>query len=55
MEDQQIIQKTADFVRNKLSGENSGHGWEHAKAVWENAKEIEKEMPGVNVLVVGGL
>jgi uncharacterized protein len=35
-----IIQLTADYVKQKLSGEGSGHDWWHVYRVWQNAKLI---------------
>ncbi len=32
-----IIQKTKDFVKNKLEGEGSGHDWLHISRVLKNA------------------
>jgi uncharacterized protein len=52
MTNQEIVQKTADFVKGKQLGEDSGHGWEHSEAVWNNAKEIGKNETGTNMLVV---
>jgi uncharacterized protein len=52
VDNDQVINKTVDFVKNKLTGESSGHGWEHAKAVWNNAKIIGKEEPTANMMVV---
>lgn len=40
MNKQQIIQNTVDFVKEKLSGEGTGHGWWHIQRVWNNAKHI---------------
>ena len=33
-EQQKIIQKVADEVRQKLEGEGSGHDWWHIVRVW---------------------
>ena len=52
MENKEILQKTADWVKKILSGENSGHGWDHAKAVWENAREIGSTEEKAEMLVV---
>jgi uncharacterized protein len=40
MTKQQIIKKTADFVRRRLDGEGTGHDWFHVQRVWQNAKLI---------------
>lgn len=52
MDSEKIIKATADWVKEKLIGENSGHDWNHAEAVWKNAKEIASTEPGVNNLVI---
>lgn len=39
---EEIINKTVTFVKNKLSGEASGHDWWHIFRVWNNAKLILK-------------
>jgi uncharacterized protein len=40
MDQQEIIQKTADFIRQELSGDSSGHDWWHIYRVWRNALTI---------------
>lgn len=41
---QQIINKTSEYVKNRLLGESSGHDWWHVYRVWKLAKHIgEKE------------
>ncbi len=37
-----IITETANYIRNKLSGEHTGHDWFHTKRVWDLAKYIGK-------------
>lgn len=37
MSEDLIISKTADFIKNKFSGEGSGHDWWHIYRVWQNA------------------
>jgi len=37
MDQQDIIQKTADYVRQELSDDSSGHDWWHIYRVWNNA------------------
>jgi uncharacterized protein len=42
---EQIIQKTADYIRREFSDDSSGHDWWHIYRVWKNAIaicEIEK-------------
>ena len=43
MNNQRVINKTAEFVKSKLSGESSGHDWWHILRVWNSAKTIGKE------------
>jgi uncharacterized protein len=38
-----IIQKTADYVKQLLSGETTGHDWWHVYRVWQNALHIGKQ------------
>jgi uncharacterized protein len=40
MEHQEIINKTAAFVRQKLENAEGGHDWWHIHRVWNNAKQI---------------
>lgn len=40
MKNQETVDRTAAFVRTKLSGEGSGHDWFHVERVWKNAKHI---------------
>lgn len=42
-----IIAKTADFVRDKLEGEGSGHDWWHILRVWNMAKELTLKTVGI--------
>src|ERR1700761_5851672 len=40
MEHQEIIDKTAAFVRQTLENAEGGHDWWHIHRVWNNAKRI---------------
>src|SRR3989339_1491491 len=40
MKQSEIIEKTKEYVQNKLSGESSGHDWWHIYRVWKNALNI---------------
>src|SRR3990167_630795 len=42
MNKQKIIQKTADYMKEKFSGEGSGHDWWHICRVWQNAIHINQ-------------
>ncbi len=39
----QIISKTIDFVKEKLTGAEGGHDWFHTQRVFKNAHSIAKE------------
>lgn len=43
MDEQEIIKKTSEFVKNKLYGEGTGHDWWHILRVWQMAKHIGKK------------
>lgn len=38
--EEEIIKKTAEYVKEKLSGEKSGHDWWHIHRVWQIGKKI---------------
>lgn len=42
MNQQSLIEKTAAFAKETLSGESTGHDWWHVYRVWQNAKHIGK-------------
>lgn len=44
MNNQEIIAKTAEWVKAKFASEGSGHDWWHILRVWNSAKEIVKEI-----------
>ncbi|MEK6873929.1 MAG: HD domain-containing protein [Nanoarchaeota archaeon] len=48
---QDVIDKTADYIKNKLNGESSGHDWWHIYRVWETGKNIAIS-EGANLYVV---
>ena len=52
MTDQAIIQKTADFIKEKFSVEGTGHDWWHMYRVWQLAKHIAKDEGKVDMLTV---
>lgn len=39
---EEIINKTAKYIKERLSGEGSGHDWWHIYRVWKNAINISK-------------
>lgn len=51
MNKEQIIDKTADYIKNKMTGESSGHDWWHVYRVWKNAIHIG-EQEDVDLFVV---
>lgn len=40
MDDAELINKTAEFVKDKMSGEATGHDWWHVYRVWQTTKHI---------------
>ncbi|OVE78486.1 phosphohydrolase [bacterium G20] len=52
MKNQQTVDKTAAFIKEKFMNEYSGHDWWHMYRVWQLAKHIAKEEKGPDVLVV---
>ena len=43
--DQEIIIKTTEFVKQKLSGAESGHDWLHIERVYQNALQLIAKTP----------
>ncbi|MDP4202563.1 MAG: HD domain-containing protein [Bacteroidota bacterium] len=43
MNQQEIIDQTATFIKEQLSGESSGHDWWHVYRVWKSAVRIGKQ------------
>jgi uncharacterized protein len=52
MSHQTIIEQTKTFVRARLQGESTGHGWWHAERVWKNALYICRYEPQADTFVV---
>ena len=46
MNNKEIINKTIDFVKEKLAGDSSGHDWWHIYRVWNMSKKIQIEEGG---------
>jgi uncharacterized protein len=42
MDKEQIIDKTAEYIKERFAGEGSGHDWWHVYRVWKNAIHIGK-------------
>lgn len=52
MNKEEVINKTADFVKRRFEKESSGHDWWHIYRVWQNAKTIAKNEEPVDLFVV---
>ena len=46
-----IISQTAEFVKNKLQAESTGHDWLHTYRVWKNSIQIGQNEP-VDMFIV---
>lgn len=56
MTEDQIISKTIDFVKDKLSGAEGGHDWFHIQRVYKNALLIsEREKVNLFIVSLGAL
>ena len=52
----QIIDKTVDFVKEKLQGAEAGHDWYHIERVWKLSKKIAaKESCDSEIVELGAL
>ncbi|SHJ22980.1 uncharacterized protein SAMN02745146_2550 [Hymenobacter daecheongensis DSM 21074] len=51
MEPQEIITRTADFIRDKFIGEGSGHDWDHIRRVWVTSRALAATLPHADPLV----
>ena len=51
MNEEAILKQTEEHIKNKLSGEGSGHDWWHVYRVWKNAIHVGKH-ENVNLFVV---
>lgn len=52
MNNELLIQQTADFVKEKMLGEGSGHDWWHVYRVWQLAKTIADAEPDADRIIV---
>jgi uncharacterized protein len=52
MDPNETIQKTAEYVKQEMSGESTGHDWHHVYRVWKNAVHIGQEEGGLDMFVV---
>lgn len=49
MDNQAIINKTVDFVKETLKEAEGGHDWWHIYRVWKNAQHIVQKEGGVDI------
>ena len=52
MTQQEILQKTREYVKEKLSGEGTGHDWFHIERVVHNALNIAEGEKNVDIFLV---
>ena len=52
MTNEQIVQKTKEYVEAKFKSEGTGHDWWHMYRVWKLAKHIATSEPNVDPLIV---
>lgn len=52
MSNQDLISRTAEFVKQRMSGEATGHDWWHVYRVWRLAKHIAAQEEDVDRVVV---
>jgi len=51
MNQQDILQKTADYIKREFSDDSSGHDWWHIYRVWKNAVTICEHESGDSFIV----
>ncbi|MDL2341914.1 MAG: HD domain-containing protein [Patescibacteria group bacterium] len=52
MTQQEIIEKTAEYIKVKFSEENTGHDWWHMFRVWQLSKTIAASEPDADLFTV---
>lgn len=52
MNNTEVIEKTATFIKDRLSGDSSGHDWWHVYRVWQLSKTIAAKEPKADSLIV---
>ncbi|QWU13842.1 uncharacterized protein SAMN04487895_10183 [Paenibacillus sophorae] len=52
MKKEQVLEKTKQFVKEKLEGEGSGHDWWHIVRVYNNAIDIAKQTKEADCFIV---
>ncbi|MGI4762186.1 MAG: HD domain-containing protein [Janthinobacterium lividum] len=43
-----LIEKTAAFIEDKFQAEGSGHDWPHIRRVWQVARALARQAPGID-------
>lgn len=51
MNQQDIIQKTAEYIKQEFSNDSSGHDWWHIYRVWKNALAINETEKGDSFII----
>jgi uncharacterized protein len=51
MSQNEIIQKTAEYIKQEFSNDSSGHDWWHIYRVWKNALAINQHEKGDDFIV----
>ena len=52
MTNTEIIEKTKEYVKDRLEGEGSGHDWQHILRVYNNALDIAKKEGNCDIFTV---
>ena len=52
MKNDEIIEKTKKFVKDKLDGEGSGHDWWHIVRVYNTALDIAQKEGNCDIFIV---
>jgi len=52
MDKSTIVKRTADYVKETMYGEGTGHDWWHVYRVWNTAKRIAAKEKGADLTVV---
>ena len=47
----ELVKKTAEYVKKKLTGEPTGHDWYHVRRVWTVAEKLQKIEGGNKELI----
>ena len=52
MSNEELVAKTAEFVKQKFAEDSTGHDWWHLQRVWKLAKHIAAKEKNADMLVV---